>query len=83
MVQGVGFRYFVQEAAERLGISGYVCNLRDGRVEVFAMGAPEDLAEFQAALERGPMMSRVSHVAEEVADLLPRYAEGFVIEWTK
>lgn len=83
MVQGVGYRYFVQSEAERLGISGYVRNLRDGRVEAFAMGGAEELAEFRAALARGPMMSRVSSVAEEPAGLLPRYAGDFVIEFTE
>ncbi|HYU21758.1 MAG TPA: acylphosphatase, partial [Candidatus Dormibacteraeota bacterium] len=37
MVQGVGFRYFTQDAAEKLQVSGFVRNLRDGSVEVFAM----------------------------------------------
>ena len=33
-VQGVGFRYFAQRAAAELGLTGYVRNLDDGRVEV-------------------------------------------------
>ena len=41
IVQGVGFRYFAQDEAERLHLSGYVRNLRDGRVEVYAIGSPE------------------------------------------
>lgn len=80
MVQGVGYRYYAQDAAERLGLSGYVRNLNDGRVEAYAIGSLSDLEEFRAALERGPMMSRVSHVAEERADILPRYKGDFVIE---
>lgn len=80
MVQGVGYRYFVQDAAERLGLAGYVRNLNDGRVEAYAIGSPNELREFRAAIERGPMMSRVSHVAEEPADVLPRYASEFTIE---
>ena len=82
MVQGVGFRYFVESAAEELDIAGYVRNVRDGRVEVYAIGEAAQLDEFRAALERGPMMSRVSRVAEEPAEILRRYAEGFVIEHT-
>ena len=79
MVQGVGFRYFAQDAAEELRISGYVRNLRDGRVEVFAMGTPQQHARLRAALERGPRFSSVSEVQEE--DSLPEseYAGGFLI----
>jgi len=36
LVQGVGYRYFTQDAADRLRLTGYVRNLRDGRVEVYA-----------------------------------------------
>ena len=39
-VQGVGFRYFVERVALRLGIAGYVSNLPDGRVEVYALSSP-------------------------------------------
>ena len=80
MVQGVGFRYFAQDAAEQIGVSGYVRNRRDGRVEAYAIGSAEQLAEFLAVLGRGPMMSRVAHVAEEPAEFDARYADEFVIE---
>ena len=39
MVQGVGYRYFARQLAQRLGIAGYVKNLRDGRVEVYVIGS--------------------------------------------
>ncbi len=79
MVQGVGFRYFTQDAAEKLQVSGYVRNLRDGRVEVFVMGAPQQHAEFRAMLERGPRFSSISEVQEEAATPDPHYEGGFVI----
>ncbi len=79
MVQGVGFRYFAQDAAEKLRIYGFVRNLRDGRVEVFAMGAPQQHAEFRAMLERGPRFASISEVQEEPAAPDPRYEGGFVI----
>ena len=78
-VQGVGFRYFTEDAAERLHLSGYVRNLRDGRVEAYAIGTETQLAEFRAALERGPRFSRVGQLTEEPAAIEPRYASGFVI----
>ena len=53
-VQGVGFRYFAQDAAEKLRVSGFVRNLRDGRVEAYVIATTEQHAEFRATLERGP-----------------------------
>ncbi len=79
MVQGVGFRFFTQDAAEKLRIHGFVRNLRDGRVEVFAMGAPQQLAEFRALLERGPRFSSISEVQEEPATPDPQYGGRFFI----
>jgi acylphosphatase len=81
MVQGVGFRYFAQHAAEKLHLSGYVRNLRDGRVEAFAIGTLEQLASFHAALQRGPRFSSVSEVREEAATADPRYASEFSISY--
>ena len=78
LVQGVGFRYFTVGEASRLKVSGYVRNLRDGRVEAYAIGSPEQLAKFRAALERGPRFSRVSSVTEEPANVDPQYAGEFV-----
>ncbi len=54
MVQGVGYRYFAQGAAERLGVAGYVKNLRDGRVEVYAAGPAKVLAALRTELDAGP-----------------------------
>jgi acylphosphatase len=79
IVQGVGFRYFAQDAAERLHLSGYVRNLRDARVEVYAIGAPDQLAKLRAALERGPRFASVSEVQEEPTAVDPQYAKEFII----
>jgi acylphosphatase len=81
MVQGVGFRYFAQNAAEKLHLSGYVRNLRDGRVEAYAFGTLEQLASFRAALERGPRFSSVAEVREEAVSPDPQYANDFTINY--
>jgi len=78
-VQGVGFRYFAQDAAEKLQVSGFVRNLRDGRVEVFAIATPQQHAELRTMLERGPRFSNGSAVQEDLAAPDPRYEGGFVI----
>ncbi|HEX3120496.1 MAG TPA: acylphosphatase [Candidatus Acidoferrum sp.] len=77
-VQGVGFRFFAQAEAERLGLSGYVRNLRDGRVEAYAIGTPQQLGQFLARLEKGPRLSHVDFVAEQSADIDSQYASDFV-----
>jgi acylphosphatase len=67
LVQGVGYRYFTRQAAIRLGVRGWVRNLPSGEVEVHAEADSDTLAEFRAALERGPLMAQVSQVIEEHA----------------
>lgn len=45
-VQGVGFRYTTREIAGGYRVSGYVCNLEDGRVRLEAEGDPAELDQF-------------------------------------
>ena len=80
-VQGVGFRYFTENRAKRLGISGYVRNLRDGRVEVYAIGTPEQLSNFRLALENGPGAANVMKVVEEPDTIHPQYTDSFTITY--
>ena len=61
-VQGVGYRDFAQRQADRLGLTGFVMNLSDGRVRAHAEGPREVIEEFVRALEKGPLLSRVSAV---------------------
>ena len=49
-VQGVGMRWTIQELAEQAGLTGWVRNLPDGRVEFVAEGARERIEEFLAGL---------------------------------
>lgn len=79
MVQGVGYRFFTQRAAEKLRVSGFVRNLWDGRVEVFAMGTAEQHKELRRMLERGPFGSDVTEVREEPTAVESQYEGGFVI----
>lgn len=64
-VQGVGFRYFVRESAARLPLTGWVRNLRDGRVELVAEGKREDLERFLSTVRVGPRGSQVTDVRVE------------------
>ncbi len=79
MVQGVGYRFYTQRAAEKLRVSGFVRNLRDGRVEVLAIGTAEQHKELRRLLERGPLGSDVTEVLEEPAFVEAEYDGGFAI----
>lgn len=63
-VQGVGYRFFAQRVAARHQVVGYVRNLRDGRVEVLAEGAPESVEALKHDLAAGPGFGRVEQVEE-------------------
>ena len=76
----MGFRFFVQREAEKLGVGGYARNLHDGRVEVLAIGSPAQLEAMKSALERGPRFSSVSGMREEEAQASPLHESGFAIE---
>ena len=76
-VQGVWFRRYTQNVANELGISGWVRNLEDGRVEVEA-SVPEELFEsFVAALRKGPPLARVDDI--EIEEISRSYSGGFEV----
>lgn len=63
----MGFRWFVQQSADSLGVRGYTRNLDDGSVEVFAIGSEEQLSDLSGFLRKGPRMADVRGVDEEDA----------------
>ena len=73
-VQGVGFRWFVRRAAERLGIPGYARNLPSGDVEVRAQADEMVLDLFKQELWSGPPAARVDEVIEQDLPLTDRYS---------
>jgi len=73
-VQGVGFRYSMAEEAERLGVTGWVRNRRDGTVEAVLDGDPDALEAIVAWARQGPRSAQVSGVeVVEVAESFPRF----------
>jgi acylphosphatase len=77
-VQGVGFRWFVREAARNAQLAGWVCNRQDGGVEVEAEGPVDSLDSLRALLERGPNGAVVSSV-DDVAVSSETLAKPFTI----
>jgi acylphosphatase len=68
-VQGVGFRWFVEKQALRIGVSGWVQNLDDGRVHAYAIGTKDQLNRLAAALHAGPDRATVRGVEERKASV--------------
>lgn len=71
-VQGVGYRAFVADAADGLGVTGWVRNRLDGSVEAQLQGAPGAIAELIELCRRGPAGAVVSsiHTLQETAESL-------------
>jgi acylphosphatase len=78
-VQGVGFRYFAERWASQYGICGYVKNLWDGSVEVYAIGNAMALEELKRQLKEGPRSARVAAIDESDEPVDTRY-NRFMIE---
>jgi acylphosphatase len=58
-VQGVAYRFFAEKSARRLGVTGWIRNLSDGRVEVLAEGEAARIEIFLDELQAGPRLARV------------------------
>ena len=61
-VQGVGFRWYCTEEAQRLGLVGRVSNLPDGDVKVLAQGPADAVSQLVAWLHHGSRWARVDDV---------------------
>ena len=79
-VQGVCFRHYTVQEAEKWGISGSVRNLPTGEVEVFAQGDEAEIGNFESFLHIGPRSARVERVEREVFDQ-DEVFRGFDIGW--
>lgn len=61
-VQGVGFRQWIKRNAEKLGITGWVRNLSDGRVKGVFVGEKKQLDNIISICRKGPFLSEVKSV---------------------
>ena len=73
LVQGVGFRYFMQRRARSLGVTGWVRNRADGSVEAVVQGSTDTIAAIIALARRGPPSARVTDV--RISDTEGRFEE--------
>jgi acylphosphatase len=64
-VQGVFFRAFIKENAERYNVKGFVRNLEDGRIEIFLEGDVNDVNKMIGLCSKGPRHSMIRKVQEK------------------
>lgn len=79
-VQGVGFRQFVKDNAERLGLKGWVKNLPDGRVGAVFVGSKEKIEVMIALCRKGPFLAQVKDIEVKWKDTDEQF-EGFEIRF--
>ncbi|MBA4387163.1 MAG: acylphosphatase [Verrucomicrobia bacterium] len=77
-VQGVCYRAYARETAEDLGLTGWVRNLHNGKVEAVAEGEEPALGAFAAWCRRGPHNARVSDVREDHSEATGEFS-GFEV----
>ncbi len=65
-VQGVFYRDFIKQNAEKLDVRGFVRNLEDGRVEIFLEGLPENVDKMIEVCKAGPKHSQIRSVEEKI-----------------
>lgn len=64
-VQGVGYRFFATRVARRLGLKGWIRNLRDGTVDAAVEGEPEAIEEWIEEIKEGPRYAEVTRIDQE------------------
>jgi len=79
-VQGVGFRRFIKNKAQNLGLTGYVKNLPDGRVEVLAQGSKEKIEELVKVTEKGNWFSDIKDVVIDWEKEMENFSEFSIIK---
>ena len=62
-VQAVGFRAYAEHEAKQCGVTGWVRNTEDGRVEVLVQGIPEHIKYFIEVLNEGSVLAVVENIS--------------------
>lgn len=64
-VQGIFFRNFTRENANKLNLKGYIRNLEDGNIEIFVEGEKDNISSLIDLLKKGPPYSQIRDVKIE------------------
>lgn len=74
-VQGVGYRFFATRVARRMGLKGWIQNMRDGSVEAAVEGEKQAIDEWLEELKEGPRYAEVTSIDQETKEFSGRLAD--------
>lgn len=74
-VQGVGYRFFATRVARRLGLKGWIRNLRDGTVDAVVEGETEAIDEWLEEIREGPRYAEVTKIDQEQKTFLGKFGD--------
>ncbi len=74
-VQGVGFRFFATRVARRLGLKGWIRNLRDATVDAIVEGESEAIDEWIEEIREGPRYAEVTKIDQEKKKYLGKFGD--------
>ncbi len=74
-VQGVGFRAYVRSKARKLGVTGWVRNLSDDRVEAVLQGEKENIEKVLFYCRRGPFFANVTNIVVDWEEASEQFLE--------
>ncbi len=78
-VQRVGFRRYILDLAQDLGLTGYAKNLPDGSIEIFVQGGKEQLSIFLGMVKQSPPPAKIRGIKEEGTAVNPEIREFKII----
>ena len=74
-VQGVGFRFFATRVARRLGLKGWIENLRDGTVEAQVEGEAAAIDDWIKEIKEGPRFAEVTKIDQQRKEFTGKLAD--------
>ena len=80
LVQGVYFRKFTKDNAEKLNLKGFVKNLSTGEVEIIAEGKKEKIYNFIEKIKSGPVNANVKNTKIKILDFKNEYNRFDIIQ---
>lgn len=78
-VQGVSFRHFIRKEAEKRGVTGWVRNTNDGKVEAVFQGSKEAIEKMIRLCRKGPFLAEIKNVEVSLEEIIEKYGDFQIV----